>query len=511
MEPIRQDELRDALVSLWDDVDRATAASGARAEVPAALADRVAARARRARDVARRRSRRWRAAASTTRSAAASRATRSTRPGPCPHFEKMLYDNALLARAYLHGWQVSGEERLREVCCETLDWALREMRGPEGGFCSALDADSEGVEGKFYVWTLAELREALGSELADEAIAYFGATERGNFEHGTNVLEARGPAPAQTARRDPPPAARGPLAAGAPRARRQAPDLVERADDLRARRCRRRARARRLPRRRPAAAPSSCSASCATPTAGCCAPGRTAGRGSPPTSRTTRSCSRRCIALYEATVRAALVPRGGRARRRDDRALRRPRARRLLHDRAAITSARAGARTSRTRRSRRATRRPRSGCCGWRGCPARASYERHALGVLRLHVPARGPPSAARSATCSRRSTSTSRRSARSRSSAGRRGGGELAAASCRGVFRPHVVLAGGGDGRRAAARGARAGRRPRRRVRLRALRLPGAGDTTPGALLALPALTLAEVRSRAARGPAGSARAPTA
>ena len=112
-----------------------------------------------------------------------------------PHFEKMLYDNALLARAYLHGWQVSGEERFRRVCCETLDWALREMRGPEGGFCSALDADSEGVEGKYYVWTVAQLREVLGDTLADEAISFFGATEGGNFEHGQNVLEGRGVEP----------------------------------------------------------------------------------------------------------------------------------------------------------------------------------------------------------------------------------------------------------------------------------------------------------------------------
>jgi uncharacterized protein YyaL (SSP411 family) len=112
-----------------------------------------------------------------------------------PHFEKMLYDNALLASAYLHGWQVSGEEDLRRVCTETLDWAIRELRGEEGGFCSALDADSEGVEGKFYVWTLEELESVLGPELAPEAIAYFGATERGNFEGHANVLEGRGTVP----------------------------------------------------------------------------------------------------------------------------------------------------------------------------------------------------------------------------------------------------------------------------------------------------------------------------
>jgi uncharacterized protein len=122
-----------------------------------------------------------------------------------PHFEKMLYDNALLARAYLHGWQRFGEERLADVCRDTLDWMLREIQGPEGGFYSALDADSDGVEGRFYVWTVGQLRETLGQD-AEPAIRWLGASEQGNFldPHdpvpGLNVLEDRGAAPDEQTR-----------------------------------------------------------------------------------------------------------------------------------------------------------------------------------------------------------------------------------------------------------------------------------------------------------------------
>ena len=108
-----------------------------------------------------------------------------------PHFEKMLYDNALLARLYLHAWQVTGRPLYRRITEETLDYVLREMADPAGGFYSAQDADSEGVEGKFFVWTPDEIRPLLGDD-ADLVMGYYGVTERGNFE-GANILNVPRP------------------------------------------------------------------------------------------------------------------------------------------------------------------------------------------------------------------------------------------------------------------------------------------------------------------------------
>ncbi|HET8631402.1 MAG TPA: thioredoxin domain-containing protein [Thermomicrobiales bacterium] len=105
-----------------------------------------------------------------------------------PHFEKMLYDNALLAPVYLHAYLVTGKDLYRRIAAETLDWALREMTSEEGGFYATLDADSEGQEGKFYTWTPAEFAALLGEEDARLAAAYFDVTERGNFEHGRSIL-----------------------------------------------------------------------------------------------------------------------------------------------------------------------------------------------------------------------------------------------------------------------------------------------------------------------------------
>src|SRR5688572_16144040 len=103
-----------------------------------------------------------------------------------PHFEKMLYDNALLARLGAHLWQATGDDETRRVTEETIDWVAREMTSPAGGFYSTLDADSEGHEGKFYVWTEAELDELLGDD-ADLVKSYWGVSAAGNFE-GKSIL-----------------------------------------------------------------------------------------------------------------------------------------------------------------------------------------------------------------------------------------------------------------------------------------------------------------------------------
>lgn len=104
-----------------------------------------------------------------------------------PHFEKMLYDNAQLFSLYSEMFRVTKENFYKEVVDETFDWLQREMTSSEGGFYSALDADSEGVEGKFYTWTIDEAREALGADF-DEAAKYFNITAEGNWEHGMNIL-----------------------------------------------------------------------------------------------------------------------------------------------------------------------------------------------------------------------------------------------------------------------------------------------------------------------------------
>jgi uncharacterized protein len=112
-----------------------------------------------------------------------------------PHFEKMLYDNALLARAYAHLWRRTGSALARRVAEETCDFMLRELRTPEGGFAASLDADSDGVEGAYYAWTPAGLRDALGEADAEFAARVFGVTGEGTFEHGTSVLQRRADPP----------------------------------------------------------------------------------------------------------------------------------------------------------------------------------------------------------------------------------------------------------------------------------------------------------------------------
>ena len=103
-----------------------------------------------------------------------------------PHFEKMLYDNAQLARVYLHAWQLTRKPRFLQVVEETLGYLLRELRHPDGGFYSSEDADSEGQEGKYYLWTPEQIRSVLGDD-GQELMSWYGVTDQGNFE-GRNIL-----------------------------------------------------------------------------------------------------------------------------------------------------------------------------------------------------------------------------------------------------------------------------------------------------------------------------------
>jgi uncharacterized protein YyaL (SSP411 family) len=120
-----------------------------------------------------------------------------------PHFEKMLYDNALLARVYTHWWRLTGSELGRRIAEETCEFMLRDLRTQQGGFAASLDADSlppgaadgsaQAEEGAFYVWTPAQLREVLGPEDGEFAAVAFSVTGTGTFEHGTSVLQRRSP------------------------------------------------------------------------------------------------------------------------------------------------------------------------------------------------------------------------------------------------------------------------------------------------------------------------------
>jgi uncharacterized protein len=112
-----------------------------------------------------------------------------------PHFEKMLYDNALLARVYLNLWRATGSELARRVAEQTCSWMRSELLTQEGGFAASLDADSEGEEGRFYVWRPAELTAVLGPEDGEFAARVFGVTRTGTFEDGASVLQLRADPP----------------------------------------------------------------------------------------------------------------------------------------------------------------------------------------------------------------------------------------------------------------------------------------------------------------------------
>ena len=236
---------------------------------------------------ARQRSRRWRAAGIYDQLAGGFARYSVDAGWVVPHFEKMLYDNALLLRVYLHHWRATGADWARRVADETAAFLVRDLGTPEGGFASALDADTDGVEGLTYVWTPDQLVEVLGPDDGRWAAGQFEVTDRGTFEHGALDVAAT----VRTGRRRPGSTAvrERLLAARAQRpaagAGRQGGHRLERPGDRRARRARGADRHGR-PRSPPPAGPPSCWPAPMGATAGC------AGRPGTASPAATRGCSR---------------------------------------------------------------------------------------------------------------------------------------------------------------------------------------------------------------------------
>ena len=309
-----------------------------------------------------------RAAASTTRSAAASRATRSTPRWVVPHFEKMLYDNALLARAYLHGWQVTGEPLLRRVCeRDARLGAARAAPGPRAASPRRSTPTPRASRASSTSGRSTRCARRSATTRADVAIAHFGMTDGGQLR-GREHPRARDARPGRAAG-DQGAAAGRARAARAARPRRQAPDLLERADDLGAGRRRRGARARRLPRRRASPARTSCCATLRDADGRLLRTFNAAAPSSPALPGGPRVPARGAADALRGDVRAALVRRG--ARRSPTSTL------------ARFADAERGGFFSTARRPRAARRAPQgprghadpvgqlggraSGCCGSRG------------------------------------------------------------------------------------------------------------------------------------------------
>ncbi len=314
----------------------------------------------------------------------------STRPGRCRTSRRCSTTTRCSRAPTCTAGSSTGDPVLRRTCEETLDWVLRELRGPEGGFDSALDADSEGVEGRYYVWTAAaELARRSGAD-ADAAIAWFGATRRGQLRgravsgEAANVLESRGPEPGRAPRAHPRRLLEVRERARAPRHRRQAPDELERADDR---------------ARWPTPAPRSSAPTTSTRRArrrafvlddaarprraACCARSTAATAKLPAYLEDHAFLLEALLDALRGDVRGALV-RARRARLADDDPARAsPIPSTAASSRPPTTTSRwsRGARTSRTRRSPPAARAPRSACCASALLTGEARYEEAALGA----------------------------------------------------------------------------------------------------------------------------------